>query len=44
MTTQPLETAFFLIETQRELLRATLNWIIPANGAFPDAGDLGVVG
>jgi hypothetical protein len=43
MTSQPLETAFFFIDTQRELLRATLNRIIPASGAFPGAGDLGVV-
>ena len=44
MTSQYLETAFFLVGPQRELLRATLNRIIPADGAFPGAGDLGVVG
>jgi hypothetical protein len=43
MAWQPLETAFFFIDTQLELLRATLNRIIPADGAFPGAGDLGVV-
>lgn len=44
MTTQYLESAFFLGDPQRELLRAMLNRIIPADGAFPGAGDLGVVG
>lgn len=43
MTTQDLETAFFLVGPPRELLRATLNRIIQADGAFPGAGDLGVV-
>jgi hypothetical protein len=43
MTTRPLETAFFFTNTQRELLRAILDRIIPASGAFPGAGDLGVV-
>jgi hypothetical protein len=43
MTTQDLETAFFVVGPQRELLRATLNRIIPADGVFPGAGDLGVV-
>jgi hypothetical protein len=43
MTTQYLEIAFFVVGPQRGLLRATLNRIIPADGAFPGAGDLGVV-
>jgi Gluconate 2-dehydrogenase subunit 3 len=34
---------YFLIDTQRELLHGVLNRIIPGTGAFPGAGDLGVV-
>lgn len=42
MNTRPSEPASFFMGTQRELLHAILNRIIPASGAFPGAGDLGV--
>jgi hypothetical protein len=42
MTRQPAETASFFIDSQRELLRAILNRLIPASGSFPGAGDLGI--
>jgi Gluconate 2-dehydrogenase subunit 3 len=42
MTAQPAETASFFTDTQRELLHAILNRIIPASESFPGAGDLGV--
>ena len=43
MTTQPVEAACFFSDTQGALLRSVLNRIIPASGAFPGAGDLGVI-
>lgn len=42
MTAQPAATASFFTDTQRELLHAILNRIIPASGSFPGAGDLGI--
>jgi Gluconate 2-dehydrogenase subunit 3 len=42
MTAQSIETAAFFIDSQWELMGATLNRIIPSSGAFPGAGDLGV--
>ena len=42
MTIQPPETASCFIAAQWELLVAILNRVIPASGAFPGAGDLGV--
>ena len=38
------ETPAFFAAAQRELLISVLNCVIPAAGAFPGAGDLGVVG
>jgi Gluconate 2-dehydrogenase subunit 3 len=42
MTTQPAETASFFTDTQRQLLHAILNRLIPASDSFPGAGDLGI--
>src|SRR5262245_59031144 len=43
MQARPAEAAFFLNEAHWELMRAALNRIVPASGAFPGAGDLGIM-
>lgn len=44
MTASSSTTPSFFAEAQRELVTGVLNRIVPASGAFPGAGDLGVAG